>query len=104
MENTENEVLQLRCTRCHSVKPDYEFGHNKKHEWYSNCIQCREKRREYKRNSKTNKQEETCETEQQTLQRLLEHLCNKISEDEMFDDYFILSGINKDRILIEICK
>ena len=104
MENTENEVLQLKCTRCHSIKSEYEFGYSKKNEWYNNCIQCREKRREYKRIAKERKEEVKNTSEQQALRQLLEYLCNKISEDEKFDDYFMLSGISKDRILFKICN
>ena len=38
---------KIKCSRCHSKKRLEEFGYSKNNKLFANCIQCREKRREY---------------------------------------------------------
>ena len=84
---------KIKCTRCHSWKAAEDFGYKNSGKIYRNCFKCREKRREYKQDKPLQKNEQTI---------VFEHVRHLLMNDEKLKKYFILFGLHKDRIMIEI--
>ena len=84
----------IKCTRCHSKKPAEEFGFNKLGQPWRNCIKCREKRKEYKNTKIVDKKSE--------IQEVFDHVHQLLMNDLFLDNYFMIFGKHKDRVMIEI--
>ena len=78
------EGLKINCSRCHSKKTVEEFGYSKNIIFFANCIQCREKRKEYNRKYKKpdDKPSEIVTVFNHTRQLLL--------NDELLENYFLI--------------
>ena len=83
---------KIKCTRCHSWKSVKDLGCKNSGKNYHN-FKCRENRREYK-------QEKPVEKNEQAI--VFEHVRKLLMNDEKFEKYFIMFGLHKDRIVIEI--
>ena len=84
---------KIKCTRCHSWKAVEDFGYKNSGKVYHNCFKCGEKRREYT-------QEKLVEKNEQTI--VFEHVRKLLINDEKLEKYFIMFGLRKNRIMIEI--
>ena len=85
---------KIKCTRCHSKKPAEEFGFNRLGQPWHNCIRCREKRNEYKKTKIAKKKSE--------IQEVLDHVHQLLMNDLFLENYFMIFGKHKDRVIIEI--
>ena len=85
----------VKCTRCHSKKPVEEFGYNKLGQPWHNCIKCREKRKEYKKTT-------TIDKKKPEVQEVFDHVRRLLSDDPVLEKYYMLFGMHKDRVMIEI--
>ena len=90
------EGSKLKCSRCHSKKTVEEFGYNKNNKLFANCIQCREKRKEYTRKYKKpdDKLSEIVSVFSHTRQLLL--------NDELLVNYFLIFSKQDNKIIVEI--
>ena len=88
------EGSKIKCSRCHSEKTVEEFGYSKNK--FTNCIQCREKRKEYNRKCKTpdDKPSEIVTVFYHTRQLLL--------NDEFLVNYFLIFSKQDNKVKIEI--
>ena len=84
----------IKCTRGHSKKPAEEFGFNRSGQPWRNCIKCREKRKEYKKTKIVDKKSE--------IQEVFDHVYQLLTNDLFLENYFMLTGKHKDRVMIEI--
>ena len=84
----------IKCTRCHSKKPTEEFGFNRSGQPWRNCIKCREKRKEYKKTKIEDKKPEVDE--------VFDHVWQLLMNDLFLENYFMVFGKHKDRVIIEI--
>ena len=80
----------IKCTRCHGKKPAEEFGFNRLGQPWRNCIKCREKRKEYKKTKIVDKKS------------VFDHVYQLLTIDLFLENYFMLIGKHKDRVMIEI--
>ena len=75
-------------------KPAEEFGFNKLGQPWRNCIKCREKRKEYKNTKIVDKKSE--------IQEVYDHVIQLLMNDLFLENYFMIFGKHKDRVMIEI--
>ena len=79
----------IKCTRCHSKKPTEEFGFNRSGQSWR-----REKRKEYKKTKIVGKKPEVDE--------VFDHVWQLLMNDLFLENYFMIFGEHKDRVMIEI--
>ena len=84
----------IKCARCHGKKPAEEFGFNRSGQPWRNCINCREKRKEYKKTKIVDKKSE--------IQEVFDHVHQLLMNDLFLENYFMPIGMHKDRVMIEI--
>ena len=90
------EGSKIKCSRCHSKKTVEEFGYSKNNKLFANCIQCREKRKEYNRKYKKpdDKPSEIVTVFNHTRQLLL--------NDELLENYFMIFSKQDNKVISEI--
>ena len=90
------EGSKIKCSRGHSKKTVEEFGYSKNNKLFANCIQCREKRKEYSRKYKKpdDKPSEIVIVFNHTRQLLL--------NDELLENYFLIFNKQDNKVIIEI--
>ena len=75
-------------------KPTEEFGFNRSAQPWRNCLKCREKRKEYKKTKIEDKKPEVDE--------VFDHVWQLLMNDLFLENYFMIFGKHKDRVIIEI--
>ena len=80
------EGSKVKCTRCHSKKTAEEFGYSKNNKLFANCIQCREKRREY--GQKYKKQDD----KPSEIDNVFNHTQKLLLNDELLENHFLISS------------
>ena len=83
---------KIKCTKCHSKKRAEESGLNRLGRPWRNCIKCREKRKEYKKTKIVDKKSE--------IQEVSDHVHQLLMNDLFLENYFMLIGKHKDRVMI----
>ena len=90
------EGSKLKCSRCHSKKTVEEFGYSKNNKLFANCIQCREKRKEY---SQKYKKQDGKPSE---IDHVFNHARQLLLNDELLENYFLIFSKQDNKVIIEI--
>ena len=90
------EGSKLKCSRCHSKKTVEEFGYSKNNKLFANCIQCREKRKEY--SQKYKKQDD----KPSEIDQVFNHTRQLLLNDELLENYFLIFSKQDNKVIIEI--
>ena len=90
------EGSKLKCSRCHSKKTVEEFGYSKNNKLFANCIQCREKRKEY--SQKYKKQDD----KPSEIDHVFNHTRQLLLNDELLEHYFLIFSKQENKVIIEI--
>ena len=90
------EGSKIKCSRCHSKKTVEEFGYSKNNKLFANCIQCREKRKEY--NSKHKK----IDDKPSEIDNVFNHTRQLLLNDGLLENYFMIFSKQDNKVIIEI--
>ena len=90
------EGSKIKCSRCHSTKTVEEFGYSKNNKLFANCIQCREKRKEY--NSKCKKPDD----KPSEIDIVFNHTRQLLLNDGLLENYFMIFSKQDNKVIIEI--
>ena len=89
------EGSKVKCTVCHSKKTADEFGYSKNNKLFANCIQCREKRREYSQKYKMQ------DDKPSEIHNVLNHARQLLLNDELLENYFLIFSQQDHKVIIE---
>ena len=90
------EGSKIKCSRCHSKKTVEEFGYSKNNKLFANCIQCREKRKEYNRKYKKP------DDKPSEIVTVFNHPRQVFLNDELLENYFLIFSKQDNKVIIEI--
>ena len=90
------ESSKIKCSRCHSKKTVEEFGYSKNNKLFANCIQCREKRKEY--NGKYKKPD----GKPSEIVTVFNHTRQLLLDDELLEKYFMIFNKQDNKVIIEV--
>ena len=88
------EGSKIKCSRCHSKKTVEELGHSKNIKLFANCIQCREKRKEYNRKYKKP------DDKPSAVVAVFSHTRQLLLNDELLEKYFLLFNKQDGKVII----
>ena len=87
---------KIKCSRCHSKKTAEEFGYGKNNKLFSNCIQCREKRKEYSQKYKKQGDKPS------EIDIVFNHTRQLLLNDGLLENYFMIFSKQGNKVMIEI--
>ena len=90
------EGSKIKCSRCHRKQTVEEFGYSKNDKLFANCIQCREKRREYNRKYKKP------DDKPSDIVNLFNHTRQLLLNDELLQNSFLIFSKQDNQVIIEI--